>query len=97
MNCCIGLGEKARGSHRASYPSLSALFTEASILGFGSFAVKAQVGNQQLGGPEWIRFSLTPRPLNCSLSLTPRGQRTAENQPILLQDQRTEVQFHGTP
>ncbi|PNJ76792.1 ASAH1 isoform 57 [Pongo abelii] len=23
--------------------------------------------------------------------------RTAENQPILLQDQRTEVQFHGTP
>uniref|UniRef100_A0A1B0GTZ5 Acid ceramidase n=1 Tax=Homo sapiens TaxID=9606 RepID=A0A1B0GTZ5_HUMAN len=42
MNCCIGLGEKARGSHRASYPSLSALFTEASILGFGSFAVKAQ-------------------------------------------------------
>uniref|UniRef100_A0A2R9A1U6 ceramidase n=1 Tax=Pan paniscus TaxID=9597 RepID=A0A2R9A1U6_PANPA len=42
MNGCIGLGEKARGSHRASYPSLSALFTEASILGFGSFAVKAQ-------------------------------------------------------
>ncbi|PNI34753.1 ASAH1 isoform 14 [Pan troglodytes] len=72
MNGCIGLGEKARGSHRASYPSLSALFTEASILGFGSFAVKAQVGNQQLGGPEWIRFSLTPRPLNCSWSLTPR-------------------------
>uniref|UniRef100_A0A2I2YIA8 Acid ceramidase n=1 Tax=Gorilla gorilla gorilla TaxID=9595 RepID=A0A2I2YIA8_GORGO len=42
MNGCIGLGEKARGSHRASYPSLSALFTEASILGLGSFAVKAQ-------------------------------------------------------
>ncbi|PNJ76786.1 ASAH1 isoform 47, partial [Pongo abelii] len=41
-NGCIRLGEKARGSHRAAYPSLSALFTEASILGFGSFAVKAQ-------------------------------------------------------
>ncbi|PNI34767.1 ASAH1 isoform 16 [Pan troglodytes] len=48
MNGCIGLGEKARGSHRASYPSLSALFTEASILGFGSFAVKAQVVDRGL-------------------------------------------------
>ncbi|KAI2549065.1 N-acylsphingosine amidohydrolase 1, partial [Homo sapiens] len=53
MNCCIGLGEKARGSHRASYPSLSALFTEASILGFGSFAVKAQVA--------WKALSLSLR------------------------------------
>ncbi|KAL4671286.1 hypothetical protein H8959_003995 [Pygathrix nigripes] len=72
MNGRVWLGDKARGSHLASSPSLSALFTEASILGFGSSAVKAQVGNQQPGGPEWIRFSLPPRPLNCSLSLTPR-------------------------
>uniref|UniRef100_A0A8D2FWB7 Acid ceramidase n=1 Tax=Theropithecus gelada TaxID=9565 RepID=A0A8D2FWB7_THEGE len=42
MNGRVWLGDKARGSHLASSPSLSALFTEASILGFGSSAVKAQ-------------------------------------------------------
>uniref|UniRef100_A0A2K6N5R6 ceramidase n=2 Tax=Rhinopithecus TaxID=542827 RepID=A0A2K6N5R6_RHIBE len=53
MNGRVWLGDKARGSHLTSSPSLSALFTEASILGFGSSAVKAQVGNQQPGGPEY--------------------------------------------
>uniref|UniRef100_A0A2K5JAB1 Acid ceramidase n=1 Tax=Colobus angolensis palliatus TaxID=336983 RepID=A0A2K5JAB1_COLAP len=42
MNSRVWLGDKARGSHLASSPSLSALFTEASILGLGSSAVKAQ-------------------------------------------------------
>uniref|UniRef100_A0A2K6RLT1 Acid ceramidase n=1 Tax=Rhinopithecus roxellana TaxID=61622 RepID=A0A2K6RLT1_RHIRO len=42
MNGRVWLGDKARGSHLTSSPSLSALFTEASILGFGSSAVKAQ-------------------------------------------------------